>query len=188
MSEKKRKVVDVSPEVLELFSRVLLKLKPPPKLTVSEWADRYRRTSPEANAGSGRWHTDNAPYQREIMDAIGNPHIRMVVFKSSSQVGKTEVLLNVLGYNIDYTPAPILVLQPTVEMGQTFSKDRLAPMLRDTPALCKKMEAKSRSAGNTIMQKSFPGGHVTIVGANSPAGLASRPTAGPQRNRVAVGA
>ena len=141
-----------------MFSRVLLKLKPPPKLTVSEWADKYRRMSPEASAGTGRWHTDSAPYQREIMDAIGDPHIRMVVFKSSSQVGKTEVLLNVLGYDIDYTPAPTLVLQPTVEMGQTFSKDRLAPMIRDTPVLRKKMDAKSRFAGNTIMQKLFPGG------------------------------
>lgn len=101
------------------------------------------------------------------------PHVHEVVLKSSSQVGKTEVILNVLGYNIDYNPAPILVLQPTVEMGQTFSKDRLAPMIRDTVVLRKKMDAKSRFSGNTIMQKTFPGGHVTIVGANSPAGLAS---------------
>lgn len=175
MSEKKQKMIDVDPAVVEMFARVLLKLKPPPKLTISEWADEYRQMSPEASAGTGRWHTDNAPYQRAIMDAIGDPHIRMVVFKSSSQVGKTEVLLNVLGYYIDYNPAPILVLQPTVEMGQTFSKDRLAPMIRDTVVLRKKMDAKSRFSGNTIMQKTFPGGHVTIVGANSPAGLASRP-------------
>lgn len=138
MSEKKRKMIDVDPAVVEMFARVLQKLKPPPKLTISEWADRFRQMSPEASAGTGRWHTDNAPYQREIMDAIGNPHVRMVVFKSSSQVGKTEVLLNVLGYYIDYNPAPILVLQPTVEMGQTFSKDRLAPMIRDTAVLRKR--------------------------------------------------
>ena len=172
---KKRKTVEVAPEVKELFARVLLKLKPPPKLTVSEWADKYRRMSPEASAGTGRWHTDNAPYQRAVMDAIGDPHIRMVVVKTSSQIGKTEIILNTLGYAIDYTPAPTLVMQPTVEMGQTFSKDRLAPMIRDTPELRRKVDAKSRFSGNTIMQKAFPGGHVTIVGANSPAGLASRP-------------
>ena len=107
MSEKKRKMIDVDPAVVQLFARVLQKLTPPPKLTISEWADWFRQMSPEASAGTGRWHTDNAPYQREIMDAIGNPHVRMVVFKSSSQVGKTEVLLNVLGYYIDYNPAPI---------------------------------------------------------------------------------
>ena len=64
MRKKKRKIVEVAPEVKEMFSRVLLKLKPPPKLTVSEWADKYRRMSPEASAGTGRWHTDSAPYQR----------------------------------------------------------------------------------------------------------------------------
>lgn len=136
----------------ELFARVLLKLKPPPKLTVSEWADKYRRMSPEASAGTGRWHTDNAPYQRAVMDAIGDPHIRMVVVKTSSQIGKTEIILNTLGYAIDYTPAPTLVMQPTVEMGQTFSKDRLAPMIRDTPELRKKVDAKSRFSGNSISE------------------------------------
>lgn len=136
----------------ELFARVLLKLKPPPKLTVSEWADKYRRMSPEASAGTGRWHTDNAPYQRAVMDAIGDPHIRMVVVKTSSQIGKTEIILNTLGYAIDYTPAPTLVMQPTVEMGQTFSKDRLAPMIRDTPELRKKVDAKSRFSGNLSHQ------------------------------------
>lgn len=175
MKEKNRRIIEVDPNVMELFVRVLLKLKPPPKLTISEWADQFRRMSPEASARPGRWRTDNAPYLREIMDAISDPHVHEVVLKSSSQVGKTEVILNVLGYNIDYNPAPILVLQPTVEMGQTFSKDRLAPMIRDTVVLRKKMDAKSRFSGNTIMQKTFPGGHVTIVGANSPAGLASRP-------------
>lgn len=144
MNEKNRKIIEVDPNVLELFTRVLLKLKPPPKLTISEWADQFRRMSPEASARPGRWRTDSAPYLREIMDAISDPHVHEVVLKSSSQVGKTEVILNVLGYNIDYNPAPILVLQPTVEMGQTFSKDRLAPMIRDTVVLRKKMDATSR--------------------------------------------
>ena len=80
-----------------------------------------------------------------------------------------------LGYYMDYAPAPILVMQPTLDMGQTFSKDRLAPMIRDTPELRDKIDVKSRYSGNTIMKKNFPGGHITIVGANSATGLASRP-------------
>lgn len=152
---KKRKTVEVAPEVKELFARVLLKLKPPPKLTVSEWADKYRRMSPEASAGTGRWHTDNAPYQRAVMDAIGDPHIRMVVVKTSSQIGKTEIILNTLGYAIDYTPAPTLVMQPTVEMGQTFSKDRLAPMIRDTPELRKRSMPRAASPGIRSCRKHF---------------------------------
>lgn len=95
---------------------------------------------------------------------------------SSAQVGKTELLLNSIGYFVDYDPAPILLLQPTLEMAQTFSKDRLAPMCRDTPALRGKIQdAKSRSSGNTMLHKTFPGGHITMAGANSPASLASRP-------------
>ena len=95
---------------------------------------------------------------------------------SSAQVGKTELLLNIIGYFIDYDPSPILLLQPTLEMAQTFSKDRLAPMLRDTPALKGKVaDSKSKSSGNTMLHKTFAGGHITMAGANSPASLASRP-------------
>ena len=42
----------------------------PPKLTVSQWADRERHLSPEASAEPGRWNTARAEYQRGIMDAV----------------------------------------------------------------------------------------------------------------------
>lgn len=151
-------------------------LAPPPDLTVSQWADARRRLSPEASAEPGRWDTRRAEYQRGIMDAISDATVHTVVVMSSAQVGKSEIVLNGLGYFIDQDPAPILLLQPTVEMGEAFSKDRLAPMLRDTPALQGKVkDAASRNSGNTTLHKQFPGGHVTIAGANSPASLASRP-------------
>lgn len=95
---------------------------------------------------------------------------------SSAQVGKTEIINNLCAYHIAHDPAPILVIQPTVEMGEAWSKDRLAPMLRDTPILRSRVaDAKSRDSGNTLRQKVFPGGHLTIAGANSAASLASRP-------------
>lgn len=110
------------------------------------------------------------------MDAANDPTISEIDFMSSSQVGKTEALLNIIGYFIAYDPAPILVIMPTVEMGHAFSKDRLAPMIRDTPSLRDKVkDPRSRDSGNTILHKTFPGGHITIAGANAPAGLASRP-------------
>lgn len=160
----------------ELLTRCLKVLKPPPNLTLSQWADRYRMLSPEASAEPGRWKTEKAPYQREIMDAIGDHHCKKVVIMSAAQIGKTDAfILNTIGYYMDYSPAPIMTMQPTLDMGQTFSKDRLAPMLRDTPVLQDKVDTKSRYAGNTILKKNFPGGHVTIVGANSASSLASRP-------------
>ena len=86
------------------------------------------------------------------------------------------MLNNVVAYHIDQDPSPILVLQPTLDMAETWSKDRLAPMIRDTPRLQDKVaDAKSRDSGNTLLHKRFLGGHVTIVGANSPSSLASRP-------------
>lgn len=94
----------------------------------------------------------------------------------SAQVGWTEILNNVVGFFIDQDPAPILLIQPTLDMGNAWSKDRLAPMLRDSPRLTGKVaDPKARDSGNTILHKSFVGGHLTIAGANSPAGLASRP-------------
>ena len=170
-----RKTIDIADNTFEMFTRCISLLKPPPRLTLSQWADMYRMLSPENSAEPGRWHTEKAPYQREIMDAIGDQHTRKVVVMSAAQVGKTAMLMNVLGFYMHYYPAPVLVMQPTLDMAQTFSKDFLAPMLRDTPVLQNLVDTKSRYAGNTILKKNFPGGYVTIIGANSPASLASRP-------------
>ena len=173
--KKKRRTIELAPQTAEMFARCVAVLKPPPELTLSQWADTYRMLSAENSATPGRWHTDNAPYQREIMDAIGDQHVRKVVVMSAAQIGKTAMLMNMLGYYMHYYPAPVLVMQPPLEMGQTFSKDFLAPMIRDTPVLRVLVDTKSRYSGNTILKKNFPGGHVTIIGANSPASLASRP-------------
>ena len=169
------KTIKIAQHTKEMFARCIVLLKPPPRLTLSQWADMYRMLSPENSAEPGRWHTEKAPYQREIMDAIGDQHTRKVVIKSAAQIGKTAMLMNMLGYYMHYYPSPVLVMQPTLDMAQTFSKDFLAPMLRDTPVLANLVDSKSRYSGNTILKKNFPGGHVTIVGANSPASLASRP-------------
>ncbi|MFO7278681.1 MAG: phage terminase large subunit family protein [Pseudomonadota bacterium] len=110
------------------------------------------------------------------MDAACDPLVQEVVVMKSAQVGWTETINNTIGYHIDQDPAPILLLQPTLEMAESWSKDRLAPMIRDTPVLRGRIaDPKSRDSGNTLLHKKFPGGHLTIVGANSPAGLASRP-------------
>lgn len=165
---------------MELASSVcfagLKPYSPPTDLTVSEWADEYRRLSSEASSEPGQWRTDRAPYQKGILDAISDPSVHTVVVMSSAQVGKTEFILNAIGYYSDQDPSPILMIQPTLEMAETFSKDRLAPMVRDTPALTKIYPpAKSKDSGNSIRYKKFLGGHITMAGANSPSSLASRP-------------
>lgn len=167
------------PEFLKteaLFRKIARVVAPPPNLTVSDWADLYRRLSSEASAEPGQWRTDRAAYQREIMNAINDDETETIVVMSSAQVGKTEIILNIIGYFIHQDPSPIMLVQPTLELAQAFSKDRLSPMVRDTPELKKRMaNAKSRDSGNTMLHKTFPGGHITMAGANSPASLASRP-------------
>ena len=156
--------------------KVALAWMPPPELTVSEWADAHRKLSPEASAEPGRWRTDRAPYQRGMMDAVNEPGVREVVFMTSAQIGKTEILNNILGYFVHQDPSPILFIQPTLEMAEAWSKDRLAPMIRDTEALGGLFkDAKTRNSDNTLLHKKFTGGHLTMAGANSPSSLASRP-------------
>lgn len=109
------------------------------------------------------------------MDAINEKGIHTVVIMSSAQVGKTEILNNMVGFIVDRDPSPIMLVQPTIEMAQAWSKDRLEPMVRDTPALTGKIKIKSRDGDSKILHKKFHGGHITMSGANSPASLASRP-------------
>jgi len=150
--------------------------RPPPDLALSDWADAYRRLSAESSSEAGRWRTSRAPFQRGIMDAMSDPMVPEVVVMKSAQVGWTEMLNNCVGYYIHQDPSPMLLLQPTLEMAQTWSKDRLAPMLRDTPSLRGLVkDARSRDSSTTILHKQFAGGHITMAGANSPASLASRP-------------
>lgn len=152
-------------------------LAPSPRLSVAQWANSYRFLSREASAEPGKYSTDRAPYQRGILEACSDPLIEQIVVMSSSQVGKTEIALIVVGFYIDQDPAPILVVLPSVDPdAKAWSTDRLAPMLRDTPRLQGKVkDSRSRDSGNKILHKTFPGGHITLVGANSPSGLASRP-------------
>ena len=151
-------------------------MKPPTDLKLDEWADEFRRLSAEASAEPGFFNTNRAAYQRGMMQAISDPAIENVVFMTGAQIGKTEIINNAIGYYIHNQPSPMLVVQPTLEMAKMWSNDRLAPMLRDTPVLKHAVkDARARDSGNTLYQKSFNGGYIAIVGANSAAGLASRP-------------
>ena len=163
-------------KISDLVREAMATLAPPPKLTVSEWADEHRQLSSVSSAMPGRWRTRVVEFMREPMDCIGDPRVKRVIIMAGAQVAKTEVILNTCGYLIDHDPSPIMVVQPTLDMARAFSKDRVAPMIRDTRRLTKLVrDVKSRVSDNTILQKMFPGGHLTMVGANSASSLASRP-------------
>ena len=161
---------------VKLFKTLTKSWALPPKMLVSDWADTYRRLSPEGSAEAGRWRTERAEYQREMMNAITEPKVKKVVFHTSAQIGKSECLNNILGYFMDYDPAPIMFIMPTEDVVKGYSQDRIDPMIRDTPVLREKIvEPKSRESGNTKTYKKFAGGYLTLNGANAPSKLASRP-------------
>lgn len=155
--------------------------KPRTKLTGSEWADVYRYVAPGTSPEPGEWRTSRVPYLREPMDSMTDRHTEYVVMCCSSQVGKSEALLNVMGFYVDQEPAPQLMLQPTLEAAENFSKERIDPTFRYSPGLRDKLEdgkdgrGSSRKSSTTIRMKHYPGGYLALVGSNSPAGLASRP-------------
>ena len=150
--------------IAELFIYTLLMMKPPKLQSVSQWADSNRILVSESSSEPGRWRTDRAPYQKEIMDAFTQPGVWQIVIMASAQVGKTELELTMMGRAIDVDPGPMLFVQPTDGFAEDFSKRRVAPMIRACPALQRKVyEAKSRDAGNTITMKTFPGGSVAFT-------------------------
>lgn len=153
------------------------RLRPKPKLTVSAWADQHRRLSLKSSAEPGPWRTSRVPYAREIMDELSAESLaEEVIFVASTQVTKTEIGLNFLGYAIAHSPGPALAVLPTIEIGQLWSKQRLTPMIDASPALREKIgPERSRDGSNTVMMKEYPDGVLRIGGANSPPSLSSMP-------------
>lgn len=153
-----------------VIRQVIQGWRPPPRLSLSEWSDKHAFLSAESSAQEGNWRT--LPYQKGIMDAMTDPTIEQVVVMKSARVGYTKILNNLIGYHIHHDPCPIMVVQPTIEDAEGYSKEEIAPMLRDTDVLRGLVaDAKAKSSNNTILAKSFPGGTLSIVGANSPRGF-----------------
>jgi phage terminase large subunit GpA-like protein len=149
---------------------------PPKPLSLSEWSDEYAYLPRETSALPGKFQTSTAEYQRGIMDAITDPLIESVVMMMAAQTGKTQIQLNAIGYYSHWDPSPIMAVMPTLDEAENFSKNRVAKMIRDTPVLREIYpDAKARDSGNTLLNKEFLGGVLTLVGANSPVGLASKP-------------
>lgn len=164
-------------ETIQLIKRkVLGLLVPPPELKISEHAEKTRVLSIESAGLHGKYSSSLAKFQIDMMDAFCDPHVEQVIGMTGIQLGKTTILENVISYKVDQDPSPILLVRPTQGDAEDFSKERIAPMIRDTPVLRNKFaDAKARDSGNTLTHKKFYNGFLAIVGANSPLDLASRP-------------
>ena len=151
-------------------------LMPDPVMTVSEWADTYRKL-PETNAEPGQFKTSRTPYVKEIIDKLSvTDKAQKIIWKKSSQVAATESGNNWLGYTMHISPSAMLYIMPTDTQMKLTSKTRIQKMIDATPVLREKIKSsRSRDSGNTMMTKEFMGGFVNMTGANSPVGLSSLP-------------
>jgi phage terminase large subunit GpA-like protein len=151
--------------------------RPDPDLTVSQWADTYRFLSSKGASEAGPWRTSRTPYLKGPMDDLSpSSPVQRVVLMFASQTGKTETGNNWLGYIMHFAPGPILAVQPTVDMAKRLSKQRIAPMIDETPALRGLVSApRARDASNTMLVKEFRGGFLIMTGSNSASALSSMP-------------
>jgi len=165
---------DGAKDLLRQWSRGI---RPDPDLTVSQWADQHRWLSSRASAEPGRYRTARTPYMREIMDALSpvSP-VQRVVFMKAAQVGATEAGNCFIGFVMHHAPGPMLAVQPTVELAKRNSRQRIDPLIEESPELRERVKpARSRDAGNTMLSKEFAGGILIMTGANSAVGLRSTP-------------
>ena len=144
----------------------------PERLMVSQWADRSRVLD-AANAEPGPWHTDRTPYLRGIMDAFNDPYVEDITIMASTQCGKTEAMLNMMGFAVDQDPGPMLLVMPREDDAKSISSKRIIPMLRISPDLRSHFTVNSDDI--TKMEISLDRMTIFLSGANSPAGLSQRP-------------
>lgn len=149
-----------------IIDQAFTALRPPPRLTLSEWADANFRLSADAGAAEpGPWRT--YPYQREIMDAMSDPEIESVTIAKSARVGYSEMLKSYIGYLVEHDPCPIMLVQPTEKDAKNFSKENIDPLIRDVPIVGARFRS-SRRQPDAMLFRRFSGGVLHIVGANSP--------------------
>lgn len=143
-------------------------LKPLPFINVSDWADE-NIILPETSVEPGRWRTDRVPHTRGMMDAVTTPGVRQISIMGSSQVAKTAVLCNIIGFKIARDPSHFIVMQPTDNDARDFSKDKLNPIFMASPAL-RKLVAKDsdKNKDNSTLRKRFVGGALSIVSGMTP--------------------
>ncbi|AVK84038.1 terminase [Lysinibacillus sp. B2A1] len=157
-------------ELPTYLKNALRHLKPPENLTVSQWAEKYRKLDPKTSAIPGPWRNEMTPYLVEIMDEFNNPETEEIIFIKPTQVGGTEVLLNVLGYVVMQDPNPAMVVYPTDDLAESVSENRIQPMFQLSGVL----KSKFKKNESSRLELQFDGMYLSLTGANSPASLSSK--------------
>lgn len=148
----------------------LKQMRPPENLTVAEWAEKYRILTSKTSAIPGPWRNQKTPYLVEIMNELTNYETEEIVFCKCTQIGGSEALLNMLGYLIQQDPGPAMIVYPTDVLAKSISVNRVQPMIEGSPTLRELYRDRESSA----LELQFDGMYLSMVGSNSPSGLASK--------------
>lgn len=159
----RRRTVKLFIEIIKMI------LQKPEKISVSQWAEKYRILDESSNF-SGKWTHDVTPYLVGIMDAFNDPYIQEINFCKSTQVGGTEVMLNIIGWIIMEDQAPVMIVYPSDDLAKDISNDRIKPSLSKTP------EIKERFYPNSSkeLKLKFRGMTLYLRGSHSAEKLASK--------------
>lgn len=150
-------------------------LRPPPRMSVAEWAARYRRF-PEESAYPGRWRNETAPYLVEIMEVISSDHpAEDAAIKKCAQSGGSAAGENMIGHAADIAPGPMMYIQATFKAALDWSDEKLWPMIEATPRLDPSKDGlvlpKDGDGSTKLKLKFRRGGSLILAGANSAASL-----------------
>lgn len=169
--------VEVGDGAAVVREHAIAALEPEPDLLVSQWAEAHRVLTSKTSSEPGEWRNGRTPYLVEIMDCLSPAHpAEEVWFMKGTQVGATECGNNWLGFVIHQAPAPMMAIQPTLNMAKRFSRHRLSSMIEAMTVLRERVaEKRSRDNANSTLMKDFPGGVLVVAGANSAADLRSMP-------------
>jgi phage terminase large subunit GpA-like protein len=125
---------------------------------------------------TGRFRFDVTPFFREPTRAASDlVHNCRIILKTPAQVGKTSLLLNVIGWMASYDANNALVILDSLKTGQRLSKNRLKPFLRDIchiDAFSKTAKDKSKEVSNLSLAT---GANLIIGSASSASDLCSTP-------------
>lgn len=122
------------------------------------------------SAEPGRWRTNRTPYLKEPMDRFTDPLIEKIVLCFGAQLGKTETELNMIGYALDQTASPTMMVYPTDTIAKFASDKRVQHMIKSVKSISDKFDE-----GSKLLELDFNNGnYMVLVGANSPSSLSSR--------------
>ncbi len=150
-------------------------LVPQESLTVSQWAEAFRRLSKKTSDIEGPWSNSYCPHMVEIMDTLSDTVTRETWVQKSVQSAGTEGGLNFIGHTIDRDPAPTLLVMPDENEVKKQLRMRIKPMFESTPQLLKHLPGRDIRKLNIGQETELDNMFLSIAWAGSAAALASTP-------------